>query len=134
MCGISGFLHTEREKPASLSALRRMSDALVHRGPDGQGLHIKRNLAMAHQRLAIIDLSSGDQPMFNADRTVAVVFNGEIYNYLELRDELKSLGHCFVTQSDTEILIRAYEEWGTELHAKLNGMWPLHYGTSEKSS
>jgi asparagine synthase (glutamine-hydrolysing) len=100
-----------------------MSDALVHRGPDGQGLHTTNNIALAHQRLAIIDLSSGDQPMFNEDRSVAIVFNGEIYNYLELREELKSFGHRFITQSDTEVLIRAYEEWGTELHTKLNGMW-----------
>lgn len=123
MCGISGFLHFDRDRPASLLALRRMSDALLHRGPDGQGLHTKGNVALAHQRLAIIDLSSGAQPMFNKDRSIAIVFNGEIYNYLELRDELKSLGHCFITQSDTEVLIHAYEEWGTELHAKLNGMW-----------
>jgi asparagine synthase (glutamine-hydrolysing) len=123
MCGISGFLHFDRTKPVSLPALQRMSDALVHRGPDGRGLHTKGNIALAHQRLAIIDLSSGDQPMFNEDRSVAIVFNGEIYNYLELREELKSLGHRFITQSDTEVLIRAYEEWGTELHAKLNGMW-----------
>ena len=123
MCGISGYLHFDKDRPASLPALQRMSDVLVHRGPDGQGLHVKGNVALAHQRLAIIDLSSGAQPMFNEDRSVVIVFNGEIYNYLELRDELKSLGHRFITQSDTEVLIRAYEQWGTELHAKLNGMW-----------
>ena len=123
MCGICGFVHFDKDKPVSLSALQRMSDAIAHRGPDGQGKHIKDNVALAHQRLAIIDLSSGDQPMFNMDRSIGVVFNGEIYNYLELREELVSLGYDFVTQSDTEVLIHAFDEWGTELHKKLNGMW-----------
>lgn len=123
MCGISGFLHYDKSRPVSLSALQRMSEAVKHRGPDGQGLYAKGNLAMAHQRLAIIDLSSGDQPMFNEDKSIVIIFNGEIYNYLELRDELKLLGHRFITKSDTEVLIHAYEEWGVGLHNKLNGMW-----------
>jgi len=123
MCGISGFLHFDRDRPVSMSALRRMSEAIRHRGPDGQGLHASGNLALAHQRLAIIDLSSGEQPMFSEDKSIVIVFNGEIYNYLELRDELKLLGHRFITQSDTEVLINAYKEWGVGLHNKLNGMW-----------
>ncbi len=123
MCGISGFIHFDRDKPVSLQALQRMSSAVVHRGPDGQGFHTNKNVALAHQRLAIIDLSSGDQPMFNREKSIAIVFNGEIYNYLELKAELKTLGHNFVTKSDTEVLLHAYEEWGTGLHQKLNGMW-----------
>jgi asparagine synthase (glutamine-hydrolysing) len=123
MCGISGFLHFDQSRPASLPVLRQMSEVLVHRGPDGQGFHIKDNLALAHQRLAIIDLATGHQPMYNNDRSIAIVFNGEIYNYLELRNELKTLSYSFSTSSDTEVLIHAYEQWGTNLHEKLNGMW-----------
>lgn len=123
MCGISGFVHFDSNKPASYSAAQRMSRAIAHRGPDEQGIFVKNNIALAHQRLAIIDVSSGHQPMVNADDSIVLTFNGEIYNYVELRDELRSLGHRFATASDTEVLLHAYEEWGTTLHDKLNGMW-----------
>lgn len=123
MCGICGYLHFDSTRPVSLPILKRMSEKVIHRGPDGQGFHIKDNIALAHQRLAIIDLSSGHQPMFSADRRLIVVSNGEIYNYLELREELRSLGHNFHTESDTEVIIVAYQQWGLDLHKHLNGMW-----------
>ncbi len=123
MCGISGFIHFDPARPASAAVLRQMSQTLVHRGPDGQGFHVKDNLAIAHQRLAIIDLTTGGQPMYNEDGSIVIVFNGEIYNYIELRDELKALGCQFNTCSDTEVLLRAYEQWGLDLHSKLNGVW-----------
>src|ERR1035437_5024597 len=123
MCGISGFVHYDRTRTACCETLRRMSSALVHRGPDGQGLCVRDNWALGHQRLAIIDLSSGGQPMFNRDCSVGITFNGEIYNFLELRGELQSLGYDFRTHSDTEVLLYAYEHWGIGMHEHLNGMW-----------
>ena len=123
MCGISGFVHDDRTRIASAIKLRAMSSTLLHRGPDGHGIYTKDNLALGHQRLAIIDLTSGSQPMSNRDNTIVITFNGEIYNYIELREELKGLGYHFDTTSDTEVLMCAYEHWGLNLHAHLNGMW-----------
>jgi asparagine synthase (glutamine-hydrolysing) len=123
MCGIAGILHFDTDRPVDPTLLRRMTDVLAHRGPDGNGYHIEANLGLGHRRLAIIDLSTGDQPMFSKDRNLVVVFNGEIYNYLELREELKALGHNFKTTSDTEVILSAYEEWGFDCQNKFNGMW-----------
>src|SRR5438093_6650706 len=105
MCGIAGFVHFDRARPASEAVLRRMTSSLVHRGPDGDGSHVRRNVALGHRRLAIIDLETGSQPLWNEDGSVAVVFNGEIYNYVELRAELAAAGHHFRTSSDTEVLV-----------------------------
>lgn len=123
MCGIAGIVHLDRERPVNHFLLKKMTDTLIHRGPDGSGLHIEGNVGLGHRRLSIIDLSTGDQPQFNDDQSIAIVFNGEIYNYLELRDELRKLGYCFRTNSDTEVIIRAYEHWGVDCQQKLNGMW-----------
>jgi asparagine synthase (glutamine-hydrolysing) len=123
MCGISGFLHFDSNRNVSLDTLKRMSKTLIHRGPDGHGFYSVKNIALAHQRLSIIDLSLGHQPMTNNDGKIVIVFNGEIYNYVELRNELISLGYSFKTQSDTEVIIQAYEQWGINLHSRLNGMW-----------
>jgi asparagine synthase (glutamine-hydrolysing) len=123
MCGISGFVHYDKARIASRSVLRRMSSTLVHRGPDGQGLWVDGNVALGHQRLAIIDLSSGEQPMASRNGSIRVTFNGEIYNFVELRRELEDLGHTFTTNSDTEVLIHAYEQWYLQVHDHLNGMW-----------
>lgn len=123
MCGIAGILHFDRSRKANEEVLQRMTRTLIHRGPDGEGYYCHENLGLGHRRLSIIDLSTGDQPMFNEDRSVAIVFNGEIYNYLELKDELGKGGCTFKTNSDTEVIIRAYEKWGTECQNKLNGMW-----------
>jgi len=100
-----------------------MTVTLSHRGPDGEGFYCKNNLGLGHRRLSIIDLSTGDQPMFNENKSIVIIFNGEIYNYIELRDELKKCGCQFLTGSDTEVIIRAYEKWGTDCQHKLNGMW-----------
>src|ERR1051325_3766424 len=123
MCGITGILHHDRSRRVDPDALRRMARALSHRGPDGEGYYENGNIGLGHRRLAIIDLGTGDQPMYSREGDVVLVFNGEIYNYVELKDELSSLGHEFVTTSDTEIIIAAYKQWGFECQQKFNGMW-----------
>lgn len=123
MCGIAGYINFDREKNASQETIKKMTDIISHRGPDGEGIYIDRNLGFGHRRLSIIDLATGDQPMFSEDKSIALIFNGEIYNYIELREELKSLGHIFRTTSDTEVIIHAYQEWGTNCQSKLNGCW-----------
>lgn len=123
MCGISGFLHFEADRQADARTVRRMSDAIFHRGPDGEGFHVKQNLALGHRRLAIIDLNTGHQPMYSDDKDIVLIFNGEIYNYIELREELKLLGNKFTTTSDTEVIIHAYRTWGVDCQNHFNGMW-----------
>src|SRR5262252_6593117 len=118
MCGIAGILHQDPTRRVTSETLRRMTSALAHRGPDGDGYYENGNIGLGHRRLAIIDLATGDQPMCSADGSVALVFNGEIYNYLELRAVLTNLGHNFVTVSDTEVLIAAYEQWGFDCQQK----------------
>ena len=121
MCGITGFVGVGTE-----TDLRIMSEALRHRGPDGQGVHIdtRFRVALAHERLVVIDPQGGYQPMWNEDHTVAVVFNGEIYNARELREQLVGVGHRFASDhSDTEVLVHGYEQWGPDLPLRLNGMF-----------
>jgi asparagine synthase (glutamine-hydrolysing) len=122
MCGITGIFHFG-PRPVDRAVLRSMTDALTHRGPDADGSYVDGNLGLGHRRLAIIDLSTGQQPMSTADGALVLVFNGEIYNYLELRDELRQLGATFRTDSDTEVILRAYEQWGVACQARFNGMW-----------
>ena len=121
MCGIAGYI-SNNKKPTK-KVLKLMTDRIAHRGPDGEGFYIDEMAALGHRRLAIIDLSTGDQPIFNEDKDIAVVFNGEIYNYKELTEELKEKGHKFVTTTDTEVLVHGYEEWGHDLVYKLRGMF-----------
>jgi asparagine synthase (glutamine-hydrolysing) len=123
MCGITGYIHFDREKLAEQSLLKRMTDTIIHRGPDGEGFYIKNNVALGHRRLSIIDLKTGDQPMSNDDNSIIVTFNGEIYNYIELRESLKKLGYIFRTESDTEVIIYSYQEWGVDCQQKFNGCW-----------
>lgn len=123
MCGITGYVYNDKEKPASRAILNRMTETLVHRGPDGEGFYVHKNVALGHRRLSIIDLETGDQPIYNEDKKIVIVFNGEIYNYAELRQELKVCGHVFYTNTDTEVIVHAYEEWGIECQNRLNGMW-----------
>lgn len=121
MCGITGFVGT-----GTRSDLARMTAALAHRGPDGEGQWVDetRHVFLGHRRLAIVDLADGEQPMWNEDGQVGVVFNGEIYNHAELREDLRKRGHRFATNhSDTEVLVHGYEEWGEELFVRLNGMF-----------
>ena len=119
MCGIVGLV-TKKEKE---NTIKLMSDRIKHRGPDGDGYFIDGDVALGHRRLSIIDLSTGDQPIFNEDGSVVTVFNGEIYNYQELKEELIALGHDFKTKSDTEVLVHGYEEWHTDLPKHLRGMF-----------
>ena len=122
MCGITGFVNSNREA-ADRSVLEAMNHAIIHRGPDEDGFYVKENVALAMRRLAIIDLASGQQPMYNEDRTKAIVFNGEIYNYQELREKLDQLGHKFYTKSDTEVIVHLYDEYGPEGLLHLRGMF-----------
>jgi len=121
MCGINGFTYTNPSN--SHQILDSMNRALIHRGPDDEGVFVCDFAAIGMRRLAIIDLSSGHQPIFNEDRSMAIVFNGEIYNYRELQNDLKSKGHIFATKSDTEVLLHLYEEKGPDMVHKLNGMF-----------
>lgn len=121
MCGIAGII--DHARPAPVDLLGRMLDLIVHRGPDDQGSLVQGPCAMGMRRLSIIDLAGGHQPIANEDRTVWVVFNGEIYNYVELRAELEACGHVFQTHTDTEVLVHAYEEYGDDFPARLNGMF-----------
>ena len=119
MCGICGIIRKGDNK----DIIKKMNDRIMHRGPDGEGYYIDGDVAFGHRRLSIIDLSTGDQPIYNEDNSVVTVYNGEIYNYLELRSELESLGHEFKTKSDTEVLVHGYEEWHTDLPKYLRGMF-----------
>jgi asparagine synthase (glutamine-hydrolysing) len=122
MCGLAGVA---RREPAGVSAelLTRMAAVLRHRGPDGFGLFVSARVGLAHLRLSIIDIAGGAQPLANEDGRVVIVYNGEVYNYLELRRELAGHGHRFRTESDTEVLVHAYEEWGTGMLERLNGQF-----------
>lgn len=125
MCGIAGSYAYGTRQPIDKLLLERMTSSLAHRGPDGFGYHYSHDgsLGFGHRRLSIIDLSTGDQPMCNEDSSVWVTYNGEIYNYRELREQLRARGHHFKTVSDTEVIIHAYEEWGEGCPAKLNGIF-----------
>ncbi|USD26664.1 asparagine synthase (glutamine-hydrolyzing) [Flagellimonas marinaquae] len=121
MCGIAGIINKKGDSP-KLADIKKMTDAVVHRGPDGEGHFIDSNIAFGHRRLAIIDLSSaGHQPM-EMDNLV-ITYNGEIYNYLEIKDELRQRGCVFTTKTDTEVILKAYEYWGEGCVNKFNGMW-----------
>src|SRR3989304_5885218 len=124
MCGISGLLYLDSRRAVSSQTLRQMSATLAHRGPDGEGVWVDRHVGLAHRRLAIIDLRpEAGQPMCNEDGTVWITFNGEIYNFQELRRELEGCGHVFKTASDTEAILHAYEEYGRECLTRLRGMF-----------
>ena len=123
MCGIAGYLNFRKE-PASAEIVRRMTDAIAHRGPDGEGYWIEDNAGLGHRRLAIIDPSpAGHQPMISRDGQVVLSYNGEIYNFRELRAELEALGHAFHSHTDTEVLLNAWVEWGESCVGRLNGMF-----------
>lgn len=126
MCGINGFISLNGR--ASADSLRTniaaMNHAIAHRGPDGEGEFFDNGVALGHRRLSILDLSAeGNQPMFNEDHSLVLVFNGEIYNYLELIPELKARGHVFRSHSDSEVILHGYEEWGADCVQRFNGMW-----------
>lgn len=123
MCGICGMIHFERERKVERHILENMTNVMVHRGPDEKGFYVKDHAGFGHRRLSIIDLSEGHQPMSNENSTVWIVYNGEIYNYMELRAQLIQKGHRFKTNSDTETIIHAYEEFGEKCLELLRGMF-----------
>lgn len=131
MCGIAGFINNKDNKN---EIIKKMTDRIIHRGPDAEGFYIDDDIALGHRRLSIIDLGGGDQPIYNEDKSKVIVFNGEIYNYLELRDILKKDGHKFKTNSDTEVIIHGYEKWGKDLPKQLRGMFAFAiYDKNDKS-
>jgi asparagine synthase (glutamine-hydrolysing) len=125
MCGFCGFAYSDTLRPVEVERLRAMHSVIAHRGPDGMGEHMAGAVALGHRRLSIIDVEGGRQPLSNEDGTVWIVFNGEIYNFGDLTDRLRRLGHCFRTRSDTEAIVHAYEEYGLDFVRHLNGMFSL---------
>ena len=132
MCGIAGFADAEwndlaaaSRGDADVALVHRMCDVIRHRGPDDEGIHVESGVGLGMRRLSIIDLSTGQQPIHNEDRTVWLVFNGEIYNYKALRAELEAAGHVFYTASDTETIVHAYEQWGESAFEHLRGMFGI---------
>ncbi len=123
MCGITGIFDTRGQRDMDRGVLQRMNDSQQHRGPDEGSIYAEPGLGFGHRRLSIIDIATGQQPLFNADKTVAIVFNGEIYNYQSLMAELQGLGYAFHTKSDTEVIVHAWEAWGTDCVKRLRGMF-----------
>ena len=132
MCGIAGILNFDGAE-AQAPVLERMADTMAHRGPDDRGAYLDGPVGLAHRRLSIIDLSpAGRQPMCNEDRTVWVTANGEIYNFPEIRGELENAGHHFSSNTDTEVIVHAYEEWGLDCLSRFNGMFAFGLWDSRK--
>lgn len=125
MCGITGKVNYQPERPVEPEILRTMCRTLTYRGPDDEGYYLNGNVGLAMRRLSIIDLNTGKQPIHNEDRTVWTVFNGEIYNFLELRRDLLAKGHTFYTSTDTEVIVHLYEEYGVDFPAHLSGMFAI---------
>jgi len=123
MCGIAGVFDMQGQREVDHGLVERMTRSLVHRGPDGEGYYFEPGVALGHRRLAIIDLEGGRQPLFNEDDTVAVTYNGEIYNFQALQEELEACGHHFKTRCDTEVIVHAWEEWGEDCVRRFNGMF-----------
>lgn len=132
MCGIVGFVTNNYSLETKKKQINKMMDRIIHRGPDSSGEYIDDKVALGFRRLSIIDLKSGDQPIFNEDRTKAIIFNGEIYNFQELRSELEAKGHIFSTKADTEVIIHGYEEYGAGIVKKLRGMFSFAIWDIEK--
>lgn len=133
MCGIAGIVSSDRTERIEESVVRRMCDSIRHRGPDDEGIFAKQNTGLGMRRLSIIDLAGGHQPIFNEDRSAWIVFNGEIYNFPELRSELEAKGHRFATHSDTETIVHLYEEMGADCVQKLRGMFAFAIWDEPKS-
>jgi asparagine synthase (glutamine-hydrolysing) len=134
MCGIAGAFNYKNSHPVSGELIRKMNEVLVHRGPDDEGFYYKDNIGLAFRRLSIIDLNTGNQPIHNEDKTIWVVFNGEIYNYVELREDLMKQGHSFYTKSDTEVIVHLYEEYGADFPLYLNGMYGIALWDEKKKT
>ena len=124
MCGICGQFNFQDQEPVYPETIRRMASSIAHRGPDDEGYYLAGPLGLGFRRLSIIDLAGGHQPMSDSEEKIWVVFNGEIYNFPELRAQLEGR-HRFRTQSDTEVIVHGYKEWGTDVFNRLNGMFGL---------
>ena len=125
MCGIAGIFHPDVPKPVDPARVRAMADVLAHRGPDGSGVWTAPGVGLGHRRLSIIDLGGGAQPMLTPDGKVAVSYNGEIYNFQEVRAELEARGHVFRTDSDTEVILAGWRQWGTDCLSRFHGMFAI---------
>lgn len=125
MCGIVGVYYFDRMRKVEAADLKMMMDMIVHRGPDDEGLFVKENVGLGMRRLSIIDLSGGHQPIFNEDKSKVIVFNGEVYNFIDHRDNLVKKGHSIKSRTDTEVILHLYEEYGLDFFEKLNGMFGL---------
>ncbi|HEY0876390.1 MAG TPA: asparagine synthase (glutamine-hydrolyzing) [Vicinamibacterales bacterium] len=133
MCGIAGRFNFDRAHPVDAQILTAMTEAIAHRGPDAAGYFTAPGIGLGHRRLSIIDLATGDQPLGNEDGTVQVIFNGEIYNFADVRQELIALGHRFTTNSDTEVIVHGYEQWGARCVDRFRGMFAFAvYDTRER--
>ena len=128
MCGIAGFTFFKGQTIDIRETIEKMIAVITHRGPDERGVYTDDTVALGSRRLSIIDLASGRQPIHNEDRSLWIVFNGEIYNYPELRDKLTQAGHIFTTRSDTEVIVHLYEEYGVDCSPDSMGCSPLHFG------
>src|ERR1051325_3635158 len=125
MCGICGQYNFETQAPVLRQEVQDMTKTLTHRGPDDEGYYIEGPIGLGFRRLSIIDLAGGHQPMSDREESVWIVFNGEIYNFRELRKELQAFGHVFRTESDTEVILHGYKQWGDDVLNHLNGMFGL---------
>src|SRR5215469_17057142 len=125
MCGIAGIVGRSTAAPVDARDIVRMCNAIVHRGPDDEGIWLNSSVGLGMRRLSIIDVAGGQQPIHNEDQSIWIVFNGEIYNFLELRRELESRGHRFYTHSDTEVIVHLYEESGADCVKRLRGMFTI---------
>jgi asparagine synthase (glutamine-hydrolysing) len=132
MCGISGIIN-KNSKPVSYDQIKKINDLIKHRGPDDEGYYFGENFAFGHRRLSIIDLSeAGHQPMSYKDKYV-IIYNGEVYNYVELKSELLNYGYDFQTKTDTEVILAAYDKWGSDCVNRFNGMWAFALYNKEKN-
>src|SRR5437899_2777446 len=132
MCGITGQFNFARQEPVERDTIRRMTQTIAHRGPDDEGYYFGDSVGLGFRRLSIIDLAGGHQPMADAEESVRVILNGEIYNFKELRAELELRGHRFRTRSDTEVIIHGYKEWGSDVFNHLNGMFGVAIWDAKK--
>ncbi|MEM5807301.1 MAG: hypothetical protein QW474_02880 [Candidatus Aenigmatarchaeota archaeon] len=124
MCGIAGMLYFDKQQKVNQEQLKNMCTSLIHRGPDDSGIYVENNIGLGHRRLKIIDLSDkARQPLFNEDNTIVLIFNGEIYNFIPLREELLRKGHSFISKADSEVIIHLYEEKGIDCLQHLEGMF-----------
>jgi asparagine synthase (glutamine-hydrolysing) len=133
MCGIAGIVDLAGGNPPDSATIRRMISALRHRGPDEFGIYLDERTGLGHARLSIIDLATGQQPLASEDGSILIVYNGEVYNYVELREELRALGRPFKTSSDTEVIVQAYRQWGEEMVDRLNGQFAFALWDASKS-